>query len=378
MAEGNWKTIAAKIAAQIESGELAPGTRLPSGDALARSMDVNRNVVHRALEELQRGGLVVRRQGSGTLVTERSKKSYGRIALLVDGYSAVHNFPSGDLLRGIQDRIGEEKTLLIADSKHDPALEARHFRRLLQEADGILLYACAPDRSAALSALLSEGYPVVAIDRLPQGVSIDTAVTDNRGTVQHVVTSLIEGGHRQIGFLGLHKPTYTSVMERHEGYCTAMSAAGFDPESLVRWLPEGATVSQPIFERIIRDTILGLRHEAEPITALFCVEDCLGCAAVVACDRLGLDIPSDLEIATFIDWHPMTLTRPWNVRRIVQRKYELGYAAADLLLDRIASPSRPPKSVRIGADINTTDVDFQESASLTATKRNPTNEGHFT
>jgi len=365
MTEGNWKSIAAKIAAQIESGEFAPGSRMPSGDSLARELNVNRNVVHRALEELQRSGLVIRRQGSGTLVAERTRKSPGRIALLVDGYSAMHNFPSGDLLRGIQDRIGEEKTLLIADSKHDPTLEARQFRRLVKEADGILLYACAPDRSAALSALLDEGYPVVAIDRLPHGVSIDAALTDNRGTVENVVNSLLESGHRKIGFLGLHKPTFNSVTDRHEGYVNAMTAAGLDPEALVRWLPEGANVSAQMLERLVHDAILGLRHGAEPMTALFCVEDCLGCAAVVACDKLGVDIPSDLEIATFIDWHPMTLHRPWDIRRIVQRKYEIGYAAAGLLLDRIASPARPPRSVLIGADINPSDTDFQETVSLT-------------
>ena len=118
MAERNWKSIAAEIAVRIESGELAPGSRLPSGDALARDLGVNRNVVHRALEELQRQQLVVRRQGSGTVVAERLSRKTRRIALLVDGYSAVHNFPSGDLLEGIQDRIGEDATLVIADSKH--------------------------------------------------------------------------------------------------------------------------------------------------------------------------------------------------------------------------------------------------------------------
>lgn len=365
MTEGNWKSIAAKIAAQIESGEFAPGARMPSGDSLARDLNVNRNVVHRALEELQRSGLVIRRQGSGTVVAEHTKKSPGRIALLVDGYSALHNFPSGELLRGIQDRIGEERTLLIADSKHDATLEARQFRRLVKEADGILLYACAPDRSAALSAILDEGYPVVAIDRIPYGVSIDSVTTDNRGTVESVLTSLFESGHRRIGFLGLHKPTFSSVMERYEGYLGAMKAAGLDTDALVRWLPESAGFSVPMLERLVQDAILGLRHGAEPMTALFCVEDSLGCAAVVACDKLGIDIPSDLEIATFIDWHPMTLHRPWDIRRIVQRKYEIGYAAAGLLLDRIASPARPTRSVLIGADINPSDTDFQETVSLT-------------
>lgn len=369
MAEINWKSIAVRIAAQIESGELAPGTRMPSGDALARELKVDRNVVHRALEDLQRSGLVIRRQGSGTLVAERAPKTAGRIALLVDGYSAMHNFPSGDLLRGIQDRAGEEWTLLIADSKHDPALEARQFRRLLKEADGILLYACAPDRSAALSALLDEGYPVVALDRLPQGVAIDAAVTDNRGAVVQMVHSLVESGHRRIGFLCLHKPNFSSVTERREGYREAMTAAGLDPDELVRWLPADSVLSRSIFDQLVHDAILGLRHGSEPMTALFCVEDILGCTAVAACEKLDIEIPSDLEIATFIDWHPMTLHRPWNVRRIVQRKYDLGYAATGMLLDRIASPGAPAKVVRIPVDINPADANFRESFESVAPMR---------
>lgn len=378
MTEGNWKSVAAAIAAQIESGELAAGARMPSGDSLAREMGVNRNVVHRALEELQRQGLVLRRQGSGTIVAEKAKARSGRIALLVDGYSAIHNFPSGDLLRGIQDRIGEELTLVIADSKHDPVLEARQFRRLVREADGILLYACAPDRSSALAALLDEGYPVVAIDRIPRGVDIDCAVTDNRGAVQNVISSFLERGHRRIGFLGMHKPSFSSVVERHEGYRDAMAAAGLDPEELVRWLPEGCDSVPSIFERLMRDTIFGLRHEAEPVTALFCVEDCLGCASVVACDRLGVALPNELEIATFIDWHPMTLHQPWNVRRIVQRKYDLGHAAAGLLLDRIASPGRTFRTVRIEADIFPVDADFQGTAPPTVSNPDLTKEGPIT
>jgi len=375
MSEENWKSIAAKIAAQIESGEFAPGTRMPSGDSLAQKLNVNRNVVHRALEELQRGGLVVRRQGSGTLVAERTQKSSGRIALLVDGYSAMHNFPSGELLRGIQDRIGEERTLLIADSKHDPVLEARQLRKLVKDADGILIYACAPDRPATLTPLLDDGYPVVAIDRIPHGVKIDCALTNNRGTVKNVIHSLLENGHRRIGFIGLYKPSYSSVVARHEGYRDAMIEAGLDPDELVRWLPDNATLPAPNFERLVQDAILGLRHGSDPITALFCVEDSLGCASVVACDKLNIGIPYDLEIATFIDWHPMTLHRPWNIRRIVQRKYDLGYAAADLLLNRIASPSSPVRTVFIEADINPSDTDFQEAVSPTVSNSDTTNEG---
>ncbi|MGV3617358.1 MAG: substrate-binding domain-containing protein [Fimbriimonas sp.] len=361
MSESNWKPIAAEIAARIESGELAPGSRLPSGDQLATSLGVNRNAAHRAVEELQRQGLVVRRRGSGTVVAEPAKEKGHRIALLVDGYSTYHNFPSGDLLRGIQDVIGEEAPLIIADSKHDAVLESRHLRRLARDTDGILLYATALDRPTTLASLLDEDTPIVAIDRVPSGVEIDSAVTDNFGAAQMAVRTLIERGHRDIGFLSFHKPTFTSVAERLAGYQAALAEAGIPNEELLRWLPEGIYESPTIFNQLVRDTITALRHGRNPATAIFCVEDALGCAAVAAGEQLEISLPDELEIATFHDWHPMTLRTPWNVHRLVQRKYEMGQAAASLLLDRIANPGRPAQAVRVAAGLFLADAGLQES-----------------
>jgi DNA-binding LacI/PurR family transcriptional regulator len=377
MAEGNWKGIAAEIAAKIESGEFAPGSRLPSGDQLARELGVNRNATHRAVEELQRQGLVVRRQGSGTVVAERAEKKGCRIALLVDGYSAAHNFPSGDLLRGIQDRIGEESSLVIADSKHDTAQENRQLRRLARETDGILFYATSLDRpTPALQTLLEEGFPVVAIDRMPQGVELDGVFTDNCSVVRKVIHSLVERGHTRIGFLGFHRPSYSSVLERFEGYREEMVRSGLPYADLVRWLPDDSGGASEMSRQLVQDAILALRHGPDPITALFCVEDGVGCAAVPACERLGIHLPDDLELSTFIDWHPMTLRTPWNVRRIVQRKYDLGHAAAGLLLDRIASPRRPVETVRVDADIIPADSDLNKVSASPSAFRLETKEGH--
>lgn len=318
------------------------------------------------MEELQRQGLVVRRQGSGTVVAERVARKGSRIALLVDGFSAIHNFPSGDLLRGIQDRIGEDATLVIADSKHDVALEAKQLRRLARETDGILLYATAPDRSSALSSVLEEGTPVIALDRLPKGVDIDSAITDNAGAVQSAVRALVDRGHREIAFLSFHKPNFSSVTDRYLGYQSALAEFGLNSEEHVRWLPEGIDKSPAIFGQVVRDTLTALRSAPNPATALFCVEDGIGCATVVACEQLRIGIHEEFEIATFNDWHPMTLRCPWNVHRLVQRKYELGQAAAGLLLERIAVPGQPSRAVRVSADLMLADAGLQESfASLT-------------
>ncbi len=53
---------------KIKSGELVPGTRLPSERKLAEALEVNRSTVIRAMEELTAQGVLMRKKGSGTYV----------------------------------------------------------------------------------------------------------------------------------------------------------------------------------------------------------------------------------------------------------------------------------------------------------------------
>lgn len=53
---------------KIKSGELKPGTRLPSERKLAEYLKVNRSTVIRAMEELTAQGVLARKKGSGTYV----------------------------------------------------------------------------------------------------------------------------------------------------------------------------------------------------------------------------------------------------------------------------------------------------------------------
>ena len=55
----------------ISEGRLVPGTALPSFRGLAEELMVSLITVKRAYEELERGGMIFRRQGLGTFVAER-------------------------------------------------------------------------------------------------------------------------------------------------------------------------------------------------------------------------------------------------------------------------------------------------------------------
>jgi GntR family transcriptional regulator len=73
MAQAKYQEIADRLRAQIDSGALQPGERLPSEPELVRAFDASRNTVRLALALLTNQGLVVTRQGLGTYVAEETR-----------------------------------------------------------------------------------------------------------------------------------------------------------------------------------------------------------------------------------------------------------------------------------------------------------------
>jgi DNA-binding GntR family transcriptional regulator len=65
--------VAAAIEARIKSGELAPGSRVPSITDLMGTYDVGKNTAIRAMTVLKDRGLIESRQGWGTFVSEPGK-----------------------------------------------------------------------------------------------------------------------------------------------------------------------------------------------------------------------------------------------------------------------------------------------------------------
>ena len=65
--------LAALLAAQVESGTLAPGDRLPTEQQLAQAHGVSRTVVREAVHQLKSRALLVSRQGSGVYVSKAAR-----------------------------------------------------------------------------------------------------------------------------------------------------------------------------------------------------------------------------------------------------------------------------------------------------------------
>jgi GntR family transcriptional regulator len=71
-----YQRIAADLRRAISSGELPPGSRLPTEQELGERYGVSRNTVRLALAELTNEGVIASTQGRGTFVRERMMTTY--------------------------------------------------------------------------------------------------------------------------------------------------------------------------------------------------------------------------------------------------------------------------------------------------------------
>jgi len=69
-----YQTIRALLEAKIQSGELAPGERLPTELELQQEYNVGRGTAQKVLNELAQAGLAIRQRGRGTHVAEGARQ----------------------------------------------------------------------------------------------------------------------------------------------------------------------------------------------------------------------------------------------------------------------------------------------------------------
>src|SRR3712207_2442687 len=68
-----------RLAAEIESGKLPPGAKLPTEREMMTATGVSRTVVREAISALRAQGLVVTRQGAGVFVSPEVERRPFRI-----------------------------------------------------------------------------------------------------------------------------------------------------------------------------------------------------------------------------------------------------------------------------------------------------------
>jgi LacI family transcriptional regulator len=235
-----------------------------------------------------------------------------------------------ELNRGIEDRLAEAGCLILACSTDLRPAKEKRLLELLQEQGvrGIIISPTGKD-PAPLLEVSRRGTPVVLIDQ-PRGrldlcaVSVDD-VLGGRLAAEH----LLALGHRRIAYLsGTVNPD--PVARRRRGVRDALRAAGLEPDRAL------FDVEVPVHPPSLADAAAGavgaiLSAVPRP-TAVICLNDSAALGLLDGLAAAGVRVPADISVMGYDDLQFAARLAP-PLTTVSQPKYQLGHAAADLLLD---------------------------------------------
>lgn len=170
------------------------------------------------------------------------------------------------------------------------------------------------------------GIPIVQIDRMIQGVDIDSVLVDNAEVVYRAVNSLIGKGHKRIAIITGPKSVYTAK-ERVVGYYRALADAG------IYYTDDLVFSGQNDFATGYRSCQALLKLKERP-TAVFTTNYDITIGFITAARERGIHIPEEVDVFGFDSVETCSMMKP-PLPVVQQPDHLIGKTAAQLLLDRL-------------------------------------------
>ena len=223
----------------IQSGASKAGDRLPSEAELGKTFHASRITIAKAVNELQRLGLVSRRAGAGTYVLPQKQTAGCVFGLLIPDLGRTEIFEP--ICHGMmRSPLSSAHSLLwghamgqAEEQEKEAEQLCRHY--IAQKVSGVFFAPLefTPEKDVfnrkIASALDRAGIPIVLLDRCiapyPERSRYDLVGIDNRSTGFQVTRHLVQLGSKRIVFVA--KPlSAPSVDARIAGYREALYCSG--------------------------------------------------------------------------------------------------------------------------------------------------------
>jgi LacI family transcriptional regulator len=255
------------------------------------------------------------------------------------------------VIRGAETAARERGYTLVAVNSDDDNNRQKELLSILRShrAEGILLaVAGGPAPVAQIARMVAAGIPVVCVDRIPDRLVADSVSVDDAQAAEMAVNHLIENGSRSIA-LATGPLTLKNERRRLLGYKRALERAGIAFDKALVWSGN-----------LRPEDTAALCHEKLQHThpdAVFATNAPTGIGVLRAFRQLNIRTPEGIAFVSFDELSVDDLFSP-AVTAIVQPAFEIGFRAAEILLDRIANPNPAagPVSVRLPATLRIRDT----------------------
>ncbi len=236
----------------------------------------------------------------------------------------LHNPWFAEVTDGIHDaaeRHGYQ--LILASGRRTTRLESRALDTFLaSRVDGIVVAGCRLP-AARLAAVAAE-IAVVSVGRALQKKGLGSVTTDDAFGARLAVEHLYELGHRRIAHIDGGKGAGASP--RRSGYLRTMRMLDLGDKAQVVAGDFTEEAGARGAERLTRGAVLP--------TAIFTANDLSAVGAIDVIERRGLAVPDDISVVGF-DNTSLAALNHIGLTTIHQPRYEMGVAAATMLIDAI-------------------------------------------
>jgi len=235
--------------------------------------------------------------------------------------------------RAVEDAAYEQGySVLMCNTDENPAKEEMYLNLLHDENVAGIIFSPTQQFSAGLKSYQSN-IPFVIIDRAVNSKQVDMVLLDNVAAAYELTNHLIENGYRKLA--GLFGNASTTGQERNKGFNKALKEHQLKPVTEY-FIPPRIKQSY--------DTTLTMLDSTEQPDAIFTSNSLLTAGVFQALRDRKLKVPTDIALVGFDETTWGELVDP-PITLIAQPTEEIGRTATELLFQRIAEPSRSPKTV---------------------------------
>jgi DNA-binding LacI/PurR family transcriptional regulator len=241
----------------------------------------------------------------------------------------ISNLYYAGLVRGVEDAASAAGyRVVLCNTDRDVGKLGNYLDTLVESrVDGVIIAGGATD--SAVDSRVFRPYRTKRVMVGRHAIGGPSVQIDNVAAARQVLDHLLDLGHRRVAFLAGPFSSLT-VQDRLAGYRDALAARGIG-------VGDDLMLEGDLTEESGYRGALELLSRAERPTAIVCANDRMAVGALAASADSGLAVPAQVSVAGFDDVSVSSYLRP-RLTTVAIPTYEMGTAAAALLLDQLNAP----------------------------------------
>ena len=199
--------------------------------------------------------------------------------------------------------------------------------------DGIIMIPIEPDKKD-YEPILEQNISLLLLDNYVYNLDVSFVSNDNYVGARKIIMHMVKQGYRRIGAIFGNKNSSASN-DRLKGYIDVLneSGIGFDESIIVH--------SKAVFEDGFN---LAQQLRERKVDSIFAINDTVAMGVIKYCYNNGIRVPEDIGIAGYDDIEQASML-PVPLTTVHQKKYSLGYKAAEILISEINNPKQTKQKV---------------------------------